>query len=339
MNSLPKKIYEKLIKHDSINDHSIFISHTKNMGDVKKRDKLIKVFYNSKRINSIRYINKFHEKVNGVLIDNGYYITCARTLENRVAKVKRILPSGLSHIFIFFDFIINRVTPKLPVFKKIYFFISRGKNRILSSTEILGRLISCGFMVVECFEDNDLMYVISKKIKEPSFDKNASHGPLFKMRRIGYKGKVIYIYKIRTMHPYSEFLQKELYDSNLLGDDGDKIKNDFRVTSWGRFFRKFWIDELPQLYNLIRGDIRLVGVRAVSLAKFELYDKDLQDLRIKVKPGLIPPYYADLPKNFDEFQESEKKYILLKMEAPLLTDIKYFFRALINILFKGARSQ
>ena len=59
MNSLPKKIYEKLIKHDSINDHSIFISHTKNMGDVKKRDNPIKVFYNSKRINSIRYINKF----------------------------------------------------------------------------------------------------------------------------------------------------------------------------------------------------------------------------------------------------------------------------------------
>ncbi len=339
MNQLPEKIYERLIKYEIINSDSILISHTNNVLDLENLKSSKGVFFNSKRINSIRYINKFHEKVNSILADNGYYITCARTLENRTAKIKKTLPFGLNNLFILFDFIFNRVIPKLPFLKKIYFFISKGKNRILSLTEILGRLISCGFLIVEYFEEDDLTYIISKKIKEPSFDANASYGPLFKMKRVGYKGKIIYIYKFRTMHPYAEFLQEGLYNSNLLDSTGDKIKNDFRVTSWGRFFRKFWIDELPQLYNLIKGDIRLVGVRAVSLAKFKLFNEDLQELRIKIKPGLVPPYYADLPRNFKEFQESEKKYILSKIESPLLTDIKYFFRALINILFKGARSQ
>ena len=55
------------------------------------------------------------------------------------------------------------------------------------------------------------------------------------------------------MYPYSEFLQKELYDSDRLSEDGDKIKNDFRITYWGKILESFWIDELPQIYNLSKG--------------------------------------------------------------------------------------
>ena len=87
------------------------------------------------------------------------------------------------------------------------------------------------------------------------------------------------------------------------------------------------------------GDMKIVGVRPLSEHFFSLYDKDLQKERIKNKPGLIPPYYVDLPKTMDEIMESELKYLNLCNESLIKTDFKYFFLALKNIFFKGARSK
>jgi lipopolysaccharide/colanic/teichoic acid biosynthesis glycosyltransferase len=139
------------------------------------------------------------------------------------------------------------------------------------------------------------------------------------------------------MHPYSEFIQKDLFENHSLNPYG-KFKYDFRITNWGRVLRKLWIDELPQLYNWIRGDVTLVGVRALSEHYFSLYPKDLQELRTQFKPGLVPPYYADMPKSFDEIIESERKYLDKKKAKPFSTDFIYFFEALMNIVFRGARS-
>ena len=102
--------------------------------------------------------------------------------------------------------------------------------------------------------------------------------------------------------------------------------------------RKYWLDELPQLFNYFRGDINLVGVRALSRHYFSLYPKDLQELRSKYKPGLIPPYYADLPQSFDEILESERQYFSAKESRSFFTDELYLFRALKNILFGNVRS-
>ena len=60
--------------------------------------------------------------------------------------------------------------------------------------------------------------------------------------------------------------------------------------------------------------MNLVGVRALSKHYFSLYPSDLQELRIKYKPGLIPPFYYDMPKTFDEILSSEKKYLLKKQD-------------------------
>ena len=138
-----------------------------------------------------------------------------------------------------------------------------------------------------------------------SNEQNPSYGPLIKLKRIGLDNKVIEIYKFRTMHPYSEFVQEDLVLNNKLKNTG-KINNDYRLTSWGIIFRKLWIDELPQIYNWLKGDINLIGVRALSLNYFSLYPEKLQEMRIKVKPGLIPPFYADLPSNFEEIIISEE---------------------------------
>ena len=140
------------------------------------------------------------------------------------------------------------------------------------------------------------------------------------------------------MYPFSEFIQKDVFEENNLDASG-KFLNDFRITSWGRILRKYFIDEIPQLYNWLRSDINLVGVRPISKHYYSLYPKNLKELRINFKPGLIPPYYADMPTTFEEIVESEVRYLQKKKEKPIVTNIIYFVKALINIIFSGARSK
>ena len=140
------------------------------------------------------------------------------------------------------------------------------------------------------------------------------------------------------MYPYSEFIQGDIYEKNHLDLSG-KMKDDYRITSWGKIFRKYFIDEIPQIFNWIRGDLNLVGVRALSEHYFSLYPKTLQRKRVNFKPGLIPPYYADLPKTFDEIIESEIKYLGKKERKPFITDVQYFLKSMFNIVFVGARSK
>ena len=139
------------------------------------------------------------------------------------------------------------------------------------------------------------------------------------------------------MHPYSEYIQDYVYGLYRL-EEGGKFKNDFRITSWGAFSRRVWLDELPMLLNYLRGNMKLVGVRPLSRQYFSLYNKDLQERRIRYKPGLIPPFYYDMPTNLDEIQASELRYLDAYDKHPLRTDTRYFFRSLINIVFKKARS-
>jgi len=157
------------------------------------------------------------------------------------------------------------------------------------------------------------------------------------MRRIGKNGKVIFVYKFRTMHPYSEYLQKYVYERNSL-QDGGKIRDDFRVTYWGRIMRKLWIDELPMFINFFKGELKLVGVRPLSTHYLSLYDDELREMRLKHKPGLLPPFYADLPTTLEEIIESEKKYLRAYDQYGLITDVRYLFAAMYNILIKRARS-
>ena len=139
------------------------------------------------------------------------------------------------------------------------------------------------------------------------------------------------------MHPYSEYCQELAIKENSISKSG-KIKNDFRVTFWGKILRRFWIDELPMIINLCKGELNLVGVRPISQNYLSKYPKELQKSRAMTKPGLIPPYYADLPKNFDEILISEEKYIARKLKSPFSTDISYLCKALFNIIIRGARS-
>jgi lipopolysaccharide/colanic/teichoic acid biosynthesis glycosyltransferase len=236
------------------------------------------------------------------------------------------------------EFIFLRVFPKVYILKKLYFFITRGRNRLLSKGEILGRLVSCGFEITEHISINGLLYFAVKKSGEPREYAKASYGPLYKMPRIGKNGKIIGVYKFRTMHPYAEFLQDYMINTYGYAQTG-KPANDFRLTPWGRIMRKYWMDELPQLLNVLKGELKIVGVRPISQRYFNDIPKDLQELRLKHKPGCVPPYVAlNRSGNVESVLQAEKEYLLEKSKNPFFTDLKYFLLAISNILFKNKRS-
>jgi len=325
---------------DITSSRTLVLATTTRFNMDNQADNYYDILINLKKINDIQRINKFFESVNAKLPIGGCFIGCGETYGLRKAKILSSYPPVLNYLIYSTDFLLRRVFPKLRLTRKIYFLFSRGKNRVISRTETLGRLYSCGFDVVEEKIIDNLLYWVVKKIREPFFDDHPTFGILIRLRRIGKNGKEFNVYKLRTMHAYSEYVQHYIYKNNQL-DEGGKFKDDFRITTLGRIFRKFWLDEFPMLINVIKGDMKIVGVRPLSKQYFNLYSEELQKKRITVKPGLIPPYYAQFPtpKDLNEIQVNEHIYLHEYEKHPFLTDVKYFFKAFNNIIFRKARSK
>lgn len=146
-------------------------------------------------------------------------------------------------------------------------------------------------------------YVIAAKVKEPVRDDKPSGGLLIRLKRKGKGGKIIGVYKFRTMYAYSEYLQPYIYKQAGLCSGG-KIAGDYRVNAAGRFLRKTWLDELPMLINWMKGDLKLVGVRPLSSHYFSLYSEELRALRIRTKPGLIPPFMRICPVRWMKYRKA-----------------------------------
>jgi hypothetical protein len=323
---------------DDASKKTLMLSTSSRFNIEMQPENFYKAVVNMKRVNDIRYINKFFESVNRKLPEGGTFIGCAETKEQRKKRILRKYPPLFNWWFYAMDYILKRVFPKFIFTHRIYYFLTRGNNRVLSRAELLGRLYSCGFVLEGDEFVNGLYCFSAKKVKEPVYDFDPTYGMFIKLRRIGKEGRIIRVYKFRTMHPYAEYLQNYVFENNHL-DAGGKYKNDFRVTTIGKLIRSLWIDELPMLFNVLKGEIKLVGVRPLSLNYFNLYDKGLQEKRIRYKPGLIPPFYADMPKTLEEIQLSEAKYLDAYSASPFITDFRYFRMALWNIVFKSARSK
>jgi len=293
---------------------------------------------NIRRVNDFRYINKYFESVNAKLPVGGIYIDFLETKNMRKKRILQKFPIGLNYLYYALDFLIKRVFPKFTLTKKIYFILTRGENRVLSKAEAYGRLYSCGFEILDEKLIDKCLYFVAIKVKEPLFPKNPSYGPLIALERIGKGGKTITVFKMRTMHPFAEYLQDYVYERAGL-QEGGKFKDDFRVTTLGKLMRSLWLDELPMLINLFKGDLKLFGVRPLSRQYFKLYTLELQRLRILTKPGLIPPFYVDYPKTLEEIISSELKYLRAYIKHPFRTDWVYFWKAIFNIIFRRYRSK
>jgi lipopolysaccharide/colanic/teichoic acid biosynthesis glycosyltransferase len=327
--------FEKKVNLSS--DKTFITSTTTRFNILKLPLNKYETIINLKRVNNFRWINKFFEIVNEKLPLGGIYINSVEVYTNRKKRIfnKSFFP--LNRLHYFFDVVFTRLFPKLPVLKKFYFWYTRGENRVLSKAETFGRLYSCGFEVIEEETIGNELFFVARKKTTPAYDLNPTYGAIIRLKRHGKGGQLFNVYKLRTMHAYAEYLQEYVFEKNHL-KEGGKFKDDFRITTEGRFFRKFWLDELPMFINVLKGDMKLVGVRPLSKHYFNLYTEELKTKRIKYKPGLVPPFYVDLPKTLDEIMDSEMRYLDAYEKHPVLTDIKYFFKAFYNIAFKRARS-
>ncbi|MDA8570335.1 sugar transferase [Schleiferiaceae bacterium] len=320
-------------KHTRGKNIKLFNQEERGSLDVNSLNTIISLSHSNKQ----RWLNKHLESINKMLSDGGVFIGNAEVLDQKKKAIKSNYPPLLNRLIYFWLFALHRVIPKLPVLKTVYFSLTKGRHRVVSRMEMFGRLYSCGFRISSWQDIDNVLWFAAIKDKPPAYNEKATYGMFIRLKRRGFKNEFFLVYKFRTMYAYSEYLQAFIFENYGL-DSGGKFKNDPRVNTIGRFLRKYWIDELPMIINILRGEIKLVGVRPLSSHYFSLYPKELQVLRGKVKPGLLPPYYADLPEGFKEVCDSEEKYIKAYLEAPWKTDFNYLVRILYNILVKWVRS-
>jgi lipopolysaccharide/colanic/teichoic acid biosynthesis glycosyltransferase len=333
-----KKAYNFINKYVNISENNTLFTSTSTRFNIEKYSPgIYSNIVNIELVNDIRWLNKFFESVNSRMPDSGLFIGRVEAKINRKRRILKTLPWPFNWMHYTFDFLHKRAAPKIKFTKRIYFYLTKGKGRVLTLAETLGRLVSCGFEIIEHKEINNKTWFVVKKECEPHFDPNPSYGPLFKMNRVGKNGKIIKVYKFRTMHPYAEYLQDYVLKINGYSDIG-KPADDFRMTTWGAFMRRYWLDELPQLINVAKGEMRLVGIRPLSKRFLAEYPEDVKKMRLKYKPGCVPPYVALLKQDVEEYIESEKIYLLEKEKHPHTTDFKYFFKAVYNILTNKIRS-
>ena len=270
----------------------------------------------------------------------GGYIWCNSQISGlKRERIYKKHPWGIRKLVYGCFYLWHRVFPKIAVTRRFYFWITKGKHRTFNRVEILGRLYRAGFEVVSEDFSYGTYYVIGRKVKQPIYNDQPSGAPIIKLRRVGKDGKNINIFKFRTMYAYSEYIQSYVYQHNDL-QQGGKFANDYRVNFWGKLLRPVFLDELPMLINLLRGDIKLVGVRPLSRHYLSLYTPEMQQLRTSVKPGLMPPFYAldHTPRTLEEIQANEREYILAYQKHPFRTDWHYFWHILYNITFGRKKS-
>lgn len=207
-----------------------------------------------------------------------------------------------------------------------------------SKTEFIGTLVHSGFDLLTEKDDEDHLHFTLKKIAPhgPLDEVKKAKKPIFKQERVGRHGNKLTIWKLRTMFPMAHKAQKYLYSKESLGPYG-KVKNDFRITPRGKFLRRYWIDELLQIVNIIKGEMKLVGLRPLTRDFFDTLPPTLQQERVKHLPALMAAIYADQPKGIKQRIQSELKYLSEHSKRPLMTDIKYFFKILNAIIFRGQR--
>lgn len=168
--------------------------------------------------------------------------------------------------------------------------------------------------------------------------KLTSKGPIFFLQeRVGINKKLFKVYKFRTMIQDAESKIKELEHLNeRKGEATFKITNDPRITKIGKFIRKFSIDELPQLINVIKGDMSIVGPRPLPVRDYRNFNENWQRRRFSVKPGITCIWQISGRNNikFHEWMKMDNEYI---DTWTILLDLKIIIKTIPAVLFaKGS---
>jgi lipopolysaccharide/colanic/teichoic acid biosynthesis glycosyltransferase len=301
-------------------------------------------------LNDVRRLQRYLLFCSSAVSMGGYLAVRYVPLENAIAALRTRFPRALYWPARIAHFVWYRGLPKIPILDRLYFSpalrwvddvrlsVFGRRNRALSKAEVWGRLAFCGFQVVAESTGSGEVLLVAKRTSPVSGAAKPSYYMVTSLEKVGLGGRPLFIHKVRTMFPFSEFLQKRVFEDHGLAATG-KFANDFRLTDYGTTLRRYWLDELPQLYDWLRGDLKLVGMRATSRHFMSLYPRELYDIYIQVKPGLVPPIFGENTRGFDQIVEVEMNYLRCYWDRPMATDVRYLAETLSDIVFRGIRSK
>ena len=161
-----------------------------------------------------------------------------------------------------------------------------------------------------------------------------SPGPLFfQQKRVGRNGRYFYIHKLRSMYMDAEERKKELMAQNEMNGLMFKMEDDPRVTKVGKFIRKTSIDELPQFFDVLRGDMSLVGTRPPTVDEYKQYESH-HKRRLSMKPGITGLWQVSGRSDIEDFEEVVKLDVAYIDNWSLWGDVKILFKT-IYVVFAG----
>ncbi len=159
-----------------------------------------------------------------------------------------------------------------------------------------------------------------------------SPGPLFfKQKRVGKNGRIFNMYKLRSMYVDAEKRKAELMDQNKMDGLMFKMDNDPRITKVGKVIRKLSIDELPQFYNVLKGDMSIIGTRPPTVNEFEQY-KNHHKRRLSMRPGITGMWQVSGRSNIQNFEEIVKLDCEYIDNWSMWLDIKILLKTVLVVL-------
>ena len=202
--------------------------------------------------------------------------------------------------------------------------ISPGKLALKRFVDIIGGIVGAVLSLPII-----LIVAIPLKIESP--------GPLiFKQQRVGKNGRIFNIYKLRSMYQDAEERKKALMEQNKMDGHMFKMDNDPRITKVGKFIRKTSIDELPQFWNVLKGDMSLVGTRPPTVDEFEKYESH-HKRRLSMKPGITGKWQVSGRSDIQDFEEVVKLDCEYIDEWSPFLDIQILFKTVgVVLTHKGA---
>ena len=165
--------------------------------------------------------------------------------------------------------------------------------------------------------------------------KSESNGPVFfAQKRVGKNGRIFKMYKFRSMYIDAEERKKQLVEQNEMSGLMFKITDDPRITKVGKFLRKTSLDEFPQFWNILKGDMSLVGTRPPTLDEFEKY-KNYHKRRLSITPGLTGMWQVSGRSDISDFEEVVKLDVQYIDEWSIGLDIKILLKT-VGAVFHGS---
>jgi exopolysaccharide biosynthesis polyprenyl glycosylphosphotransferase len=206
--------------------------------------------------------------------------------------------------------------------------------RFMSFRQVLiKRIIDIIFSVIGSIVTLLLTIILGPIIKADS------PGPIFfKQQRVGKNGRYFNMYKFRSMYVDAEERKKSLMEQNEMSNSlVFKMDNDPRITKVGAFLRKTSLDEFPQFFNILKGDMSLIGTRPPTVEEFKQY-QSYHKMRLSIKPGLTGLWQVSGRSDITDFEEIVRLDVKYINEWSIALDIKIIFKTIFVVLLrKGAK--